>query len=104
MKRFTYRDLLAQLNKLNDTQLDRQVFVSQIYEPGIRIMGCEEIGEDIYVNKDDAEDGGSMESLRMAHEIDNDGEPFDESKYELATTKDCVFLFDEEWFDMLDKK
>lgn len=98
MKKFTYRDLLAKLNKLNDEQLDRQVFVAQIDEPGIRIMDCEEIGEDIYVNKDDDEDGGSMESLRMAHD-EFDG-PFDESKYELATTKDCVFLYDEEWFDM----
>lgn len=104
MKRFTYKDLRDKLNKLTDEQLDRQVFVAQIDEPGIRIMDCSEIGEDIYVNKDDSEDGGSMESLRMAHEIDNDGEPFDESKYELSTTKDCVFLYDEEWFDMLKEK
>lgn len=98
MEKFTYRDLLDSLNKLNDKQLDRQVYLIQIDEPAIKIMDCSEIGADIYVNKDDDEEGGSMESLRMSHD-ESDG-PFDESKYELCTTKDCVFLYDEEWFEL----
>lgn len=86
-----YFDLLQALQKMTEEQLKQSVRVVNGDEDyTIKIASISEIGDDLYVNKEDDEDGGTLDDLKDVH-----GEDFKEEDYELSTPKTRIFLFAE---------
>lgn len=87
---FTWNDLLEAVSKLPAEQRAKQVHISIDDESTFRkVAGLETIQEDVYVNTDDDEDCGDLETLKDAH-----GEDFKLEDYRLATPKGHPFLWD----------
>ena len=88
---FTWNDLLEAVSKLPAEQRAKQVHISIDDESTFRkVAGLETIQEDVYVNNDDDEDCGDLETLKDAH-----GEDFKLEDYRLATPKGYPFLWNE---------
>ena len=87
---FTWNDLLEAASKLPAEERTKQVHISFEDESQFRkVAGLETIPEDVYVNNDDDEDCGDLETLKDAH-----GEDFKLEDYRLATPKGTPFLWD----------
>ena len=89
--RFTWNDLLEAINKLPAEERLKQVHINIDDESTFRkVAGLETIQADVYVNNDDDEDCGDLETLKDAH-----GEDFKLEDYRLATHKGHPFLWNE---------
>jgi len=89
LKPHTWQDLKDFINTLTEEQLKKICYVmvdDNTY--GKPLLEPFKIDHDVYVNKHDEEDCGSLEELRVAHEED-----FKEEDYELATPKGTPFLW-----------
>jgi hypothetical protein len=90
MEKFTWDDLSEAIKSLPPEQRQKQVYLSIDDESTFRrAEGLECIPEDVYVNNDDDEDSGDLETLKEAH-----GEDFQEENYSLRTPKGTPFLYD----------
>ena len=90
MKKFTWDDLAKAISKLTPQQRKNKVFMSIDDENRFRhVESLETIPEDVYVNKDDDEDSGSLQDLKDAWQED-----FKKSDYRLSTKKGTPFLWD----------
>lgn len=90
MEKFTWDDLADAISKLPAEQRTKQVHMSIEDESKFRsVAGIETIQEDVYVNKNDDEDCGDLETLKDAH-----GNDFDQDDYSLITPKGYPFLWD----------
>jgi hypothetical protein len=90
MRKFTWNDLAEKINELTSEQRESQVYMSFDDENRFRrIESLETIPEDVYVNKHDDEDSGSLEDLKSAWQED-----FKKSDYRLSTKKGTPFLWD----------
>ncbi len=85
----TYGDLLEALKAFTPEQLQQTASIliedDSYSKP---VTSIDPIGDDIYVNKDDDEDGGTLETLKEIH-----GEEFKEEDYELGTKAGRIFLY-----------
>ena len=91
---FTWRQLKEFANRLTEEQLNTKVglfFDDNSYAKPIE--EAFQMQDDIYVNKDNDEDGGSLEVLKEAH-----GDDFNIEDYELSTKKGTPFL----WSDTME--
>jgi len=90
MKNFTWDDLAEAISKLSPKQRKNKVFMSIDDESIFRhVEGVETVLQDVYVNKDNDEDCGSLEDLKDAW-----GDDFNKSDYRLSTKKGTPFLWD----------
>lgn len=88
---FTWNDLLESISRLPAEERTKQVHINIDDESTFRkVAGLETIQADVYVNNDDDEDCGDLETLKYAH-----GEDFKLGDYRLATKKGHPFLWNE---------
>jgi hypothetical protein len=93
LKEITWRELRQFANSIPEEHLDKKVPVMVSDEDYAKSMNEPFYSQhDIYRNKNDEDDGGSIEDLQMAH-----GKDFKESDYELTTPKGTLFL----WIDSI---
>ena len=90
-KNFTWNDLAKAINKLSLKQRKGKVFM-QVDDESVfkKVSGLEIIETDVYVNKDDSEDCGTLEELEELH-----GEDFNKKDYRLCTPEGTPFLWNE---------
>jgi hypothetical protein len=89
MSEFTWNDLAEAISKLPEEQRTKKVFLAIDDESTFRkIDGLEIIPEDVYINKEDNDDGGPLEELKELY-----GEDFKEEDYRLSTPKGTPFLW-----------
>lgn len=85
----TFKDLLNELQKLSPDELSQNCSIliddESFAKPVNSIFKTE---DDIYVNKDDSEDGGTIKELEDLH-----GDDFEIKDYILGTEKGRVFLY-----------
>lgn len=87
---YTWNSLLKAISNLSPEQREKQVFFTYEDESRFKkIHGLETIPEDVYINKDNDEDCGDLETLKEVH-----GDDFKEEDYELVTPKGTPFLWD----------
>lgn len=87
---FTWDDLLEALNNLPPEQRTKQVCISIEDESIFRkVEGLQTIPEDIYVNNDNNEDCGDLETLKDVY-----GKDFKLEDFHIATPKGTPFLWD----------
>lgn len=86
-KTITWADLKEAANKMNEEQLNTPVYIAQDDEYWIKINEVVLVEEDIYVNKDDNDDAGSLKELKELHD-----DEFVLENYRLMAKKDTPFL------------
>lgn len=90
-KQFTFKDLKEAIEQLTPEQLELPVNIQIGDDEFLKRVGAlVTMPDDIYVNKDDDEDGGTLEDLKLAH-----GDEFKEEDYELHIHKGFPFLVDD---------
>lgn len=90
MGKFTWNDLLNQINKMDEEQRERQVCVSIDDESYFKnVADVQFIEEDVYVNIEDNDEIGTLEDLKSVT-----GEDFNIDNYKLRTPKGTPFLWD----------
>lgn len=83
----TWADLKEEANKMSEEQLNTPVFLAQDDEYWVKINEVVFVEEDIYVNKDDNEDAGTLKELKELHDDD-----FVLENYRLMSKKGTPFL------------
>ena len=83
----TWADLKEAANKMSEEQLKTPVYLAQDDEYWVKINEVVLVEEDIYVNKDDNEDVGTLSELQELHD-----DEFVLGNYRLMTKKDTPFL------------
>lgn len=90
MEKFTWNDLLEQINKMDEEQRQRQVWAAIEDEDYFRcVKDVQFVPDDIYVNIEDNDEIGTLEDLKSVA-----GEDFDIDNYKLRTPKGTPFLWD----------
>lgn len=85
----TYNDLLESLKLFTPEQLQQNCSVIIDDESMAKeIKSVSIISEDIYINKDDTDDLGSLKDLKEMHRED-----FERDDYVLSTTAGRIFLY-----------
>lgn len=88
-KKFTFRDLKEEINKLTDEQLDKPVIV-QREDGALRVSCLDLLDEDIYYHKEKPDDCASLEDLKALH-----GEEFNPEDYAPGPVKGTPFLHED---------
>lgn len=83
----TWADLKEAANKMSEEQLNTPVFIAQDDEYWVKINEIVLVEEDIYVNKDDDEDAGTLSELKELHD-----DEFVLENYRLMSKKGTPFL------------
>lgn len=87
---FTWRQLAEAIHNLEPEQLDMQVMLAlEDNDHFEKVYALQEFGLDIYRHKDDEDDAGDLESLKLTH-----GEDFKLDEYELITPANTPILLD----------
>lgn len=89
MKKFTWDDLLEQINKMDKEQRKRRVCVSISDDGFYGIKDIQFIEDDIYVDIEDNEVVGTLDDLKRIT-----GGDFDIQDYRIAIPKGTPFLWD----------
>jgi len=89
---FTWNDLAAAIANLTEEQKARRAFfVIDDSDTQFRVViGLEAVSEDVYVNTDNEDDCGDLETLKYAH-----GDDFRIEDYRLCTRKGTAYMFAE---------
>jgi hypothetical protein len=88
---FTWGDLAIAISKMPTDQRQKPVWISIDDESKFRhVTALEYMPHDIYVNKENDEDCGPIEDLKLAH-----GEDFVENDYQLTTPEGTPYLADD---------
>lgn len=85
-KPYTFKELKADLEGLSEEQLAKRVILMR-EEEGLVVAGLEELEEDVFYNKDETEDRGTLKELQDRH-----GAAFNEADYLPGATKGTPFL------------
>lgn len=87
----TYKDLLNELQQLTPEQLEQSAtIIIEDDSYGKQIASISPMEEDLYMNNDDDEDGGTIEQLKEIH-----GQDFKLEDYHICTPKGRIFIYSE---------